>query len=112
MPLQRGRHDDVLVLTPAEARLDAQAALGFKREFIEAVEAHPGSVGLDMGQVSFLDSSGLGAIVACLKHLGRDRSLVVFNTRPAVRKVFELTRIDRVVAVVPSMDEALVRCRS
>jgi anti-sigma B factor antagonist len=112
MGLKSGQHEDVLVLTPDEGRLDAQAALGFKRDFTEAVAAHEGAVGLDLGAVSFMDSSGLGAIVACFKGLGRGRSLVVFNVRPAVRKVFELTRIDRVLPVVESLDEALQRCRS
>lgn len=112
MGLQQSHHDDVLVLTPEEGRLDAQAALGFKRDFADAVTRHEGAVGLDLGGVSFMDSSGLGAIVACFKGLGRGRSLVVFNVRPAVRKVFELTRIDRVLPVVESLDEALLRCRS
>jgi anti-sigma B factor antagonist len=112
MALKQDYHDDVLVLAPGEARLDAQAAIAFKQDFIGAIAEHEGPVGLDLGGVTFMDSSGLGAIVACFKGLGRGRALVVFNAKPAVRKVFEITRIDRVLPMVASLDEALLRCRS
>lgn len=110
--LDRQQHEELLILSPDERRLDAQAALPFKEAFQAAVESHPGPIGLDLSRVGFMDSSGLGAVVACFKQLGPGRPLVVINPTEAVRKLLSLTRIDRVLPVVVSQDEALQRTRA
>ncbi|HKU94996.1 MAG TPA: anti-sigma factor antagonist, partial [Vineibacter sp.] len=61
---------------------------------------------LDLGAVEFMDSSGLGAIVALLKRIGRDGDLVLAGTRPAVRKLLQITRIDRILTQHATVDEA------
>lgn len=63
---------------------------------------------IDMTDVDFLDSTGLGVLVGILKRLrslGGDLRLV--GTRPAVRRVFDLTGLDRVLPLHPSVSDAL-----
>jgi anti-sigma B factor antagonist len=112
LKLDTQSHEELLVLTPDERRLDAQASLPFKDAFLAAVTDHSGPIGLDLSNVGFMDSSGLGAVVACFKQLGPGRSLVVISPTEAVRKLLTLTRIDRVLPVVGSKDEALQRTRA
>jgi hypothetical protein len=50
----------------------------------------------DMSEVEFLDSSGLGAVVAARKLLGMDQHLALAGLQPAVEKVLRLTHMDRV----------------
>lgn len=96
MLITLGHSNGALVLELMERRLDASIALAFKEALRDAV-AQPGSaVILGMAQVEFMDSSGLGAIVGGMKLLGPDRPLELAELRPAVMKVFRLTRMDTV----------------
>jgi anti-sigma B factor antagonist len=64
---------------------------------------------LDLGGVDFLDSTGLGVIVGLLKRartLGGDLRLVCPN--PSVRKVFEITALDRTMPLSATVDDALI----
>jgi anti-sigma B factor antagonist len=54
---------------------------------------------LDLAQVGFIDSSGLGAIVALRKMLGPDRVLELAALSVSVAKVFRLTRMDGVFPI-------------
>ena len=60
-----------------------------------------------MTQVAFLDSSGLGAVVAAMKALGPDRPLELAGLTPTVQKVFRLTRMDSVFKIHPVLPDEL-----
>ncbi|MDG4650290.1 STAS domain-containing protein [Roseibacterium sp. SDUM158017] len=86
-------------------RLDAAVAIPFKDQFSAAAitgeGADAGVVLLDLEEVEFLDSSGLGAVVAARKMLGDDRTLALAALRPAVEKVMRLTHMDRIFPIYP-----------
>jgi anti-sigma B factor antagonist len=56
--------------------------------------------------VAFLDSSGLGAVVAVKKLMGPDRRLDLACLTPAVDKVFRLTRMDSVFTIHAALPDA------
>lgn len=63
---------------------------------------------LDLGNVSFIDSSGIGALVATLRSLSaKDGELRLIGLAPAVRTVFELTRLYRAFEIYDGEKEAL-----
>jgi anti-sigma B factor antagonist len=99
MKLECTRTDDALVVAVREARIDAAAAIRFKDAVRAAAENAPGRVILDLGEVTFVDSSGLGAIVAAMKFLAPDRTLELAALNPDVDKVFRLTRMDTVFEI-------------
>lgn len=90
-----------------EARIDAAVALKFKEAMRGLTEDGPDTVVLDLSQVQFVDSSGLGAIVATMKALGRGRTLALAGLTPTVEKVFRLTRMDSVFPMFASLNDAL-----
>ena len=93
------RHGDALVIQPMEPRLDAAVAISFK-DAVRSAAQEPGTpVILDMSNVEFLDSSGLGALVAVMKRLGAERPLELAALSPAVTRVFRLTRMDSVFTI-------------
>jgi anti-sigma B factor antagonist len=49
--------------------------------------------------VEFLDSSGLGAVIAVMKMLGPERRLELAALGPAVERVVRLTRMDTVFTI-------------
>jgi len=95
---------EALILHVAEPRIDAACAIAFKDAAAEAVARHPGlRVILDLAEVGFVDSSGLGAVVAIHKLLAPDRGLELARLRPPVERVFRLTRMDRVFPLHPHL---------
>lgn len=95
------------VVTVGEDRIDAAGAIAFKEAMRNATEGGAGPVILDLGGVDFIDSSGLGAIVAVMKHLGRDRRLHLAALLPNVDRVFRLTRMDSVFPIHDSLADAI-----
>ena len=107
MHMSSSRVGDAQVVTVEEDRIDAAVAIAFKDRMRELTEDGAKHVILDLGRVDFIDSSGLGAIVAAMKQLGRDRVLHLVAPRPNVEKVFRLTRMDKIFEIHPNVDQAL-----
>ena len=107
MDLVAKQHGDLLLVEVREARVDAACAIQFKDKMRELTARTTGRVMLDMSHVLFLDSSGLGAVVAVMKLLGPDRKLELANLTATVEKVFRLTRMDTVFLIHPSVPQGL-----
>lgn len=99
MDLQSEHYNDMHIITVNAARIDAAAAIRFKDAMRAATETGPAHVVLDLSHVAFVDSSGLGAIVAAMKQMGAARRLDLAGLTPDVAKVFRLTRMDKVFAI-------------
>ncbi|MEZ5911236.1 MAG: STAS domain-containing protein [Paracoccaceae bacterium] len=89
----------VLVAQVMTDRIDAAAAIQFKETMRKVIEAPGNPVILDLSRVHFLDSSGLGAVVAVMKLLAPQRRLELAGLTPTVDKVFRLTRMDKVFVI-------------
>lgn len=97
----------MLVVRVEEARIDAAGAIQFKERMREITHDGPARIVLDLSNVGFLDSSGLGAVVAVMKLLMPARKLELAGLTPSVEKVFRLTRMDSVFAIHPTVPGAL-----
>lgn len=84
----------------AESRLDAAVAIEFKDAMRRAMQGGAGPVTLDLSQVRFMDSSGLGAVIAVLKMMPQGRALRLSGLTPNVARVFHLTRMDSVFTIL------------
>lgn len=96
-----------LVVQVAESRIDAACAIHFKETMRRITDAGAGPVILDLGAVDFVDSSGLGAVVAVMKHLGHARPLHLAGLMPNVDRVFRLTRMDSIFPIHADLTDAL-----
>lgn len=108
MDLATEMQGDMLLVRVAEARLDAAIAIQFKEAMRGLAAEGPPRVVLDLGRVGFLDSSGLGAVVAVMKALGPGRQLELAALTPAVARVFRLTRMDTIFTIHPEAPGAAV----
>lgn len=99
MKLNHKDFNGARLVTVCEDRIDAVCAIQFKDEMRKLTDGGPNRVVLDMSQVQFLDSSGLGAVVAVLKAKKSEQSLELASLQPAVHKVFRLTRMDTVFSI-------------
>ena len=56
---------------------------------------------MDLSQTRFVDSSGLGMLIALHKTMvGRGGSVRILNPTPSVQQILELTRLHRVFEIV------------
>ncbi len=101
-------HGAACVVTVDGTRIDASVAIQFKDQMKEIAETGQERVILDLSNVEFIDSSGLGAVVATMKLMGKDRKLDLAGLTPMVEKVFKLTRMDSVFNIFPDMATANV----
>jgi anti-sigma B factor antagonist len=97
----------ITVVTPPGDDLDASVAADFKEAFAPILTGRKRLV-LDLAQLKFVDSSGLGAILTSYrssKAAGSD--LVLCGMRPAVKSLFELVNADRFCPIVATQEDAL-----
>jgi anti-sigma B factor antagonist len=107
MQLEAKKAQEILVVKVLDPRLDAKEAVDFKAKMVEYISSGHHTIILNLAEVRFIDSSGLGAIVSALKLLGRDGDLVLCGVTDPVMNVFKLTRMDRVFPMFPSESDAL-----
>lgn len=107
MKLNHKDFDDVRVVSVVENRIDAACAIQFKDEMRNLTENGPERVVLDLGAVEFLDSSGLGAVVAALKAMRTGQKLELSSLNPTVERVFHLTRMDSVFTIHTNTEVAV-----
>lgn len=89
-------------------RLDFLSAGEARQRFVEAVANGQRALVVDLGDVQFIDSSGLGALIGGLKaarQAGGD--LRIARAGEQARMVLSLTSLDRVFRLYDTVDEAL-----
>lgn len=97
----------VRVLT-LSGRFDAAAVGSFKEEASHQAGGGAPRLVVDLAGVSFLDSSGLGALVAVLRRVVQaEGDLRLAGPSSGVRSLFELTRLDRVFDIHPDAGSAV-----
>ncbi|MEL7131904.1 MAG: STAS domain-containing protein [Pseudomonadota bacterium] len=107
MDLRSRSEESLQVVSVHDSRIDAAVAIEFKEAMRGATNNTNDTVVLDLSEVQFIDSSGLGAIVAAMKQMGQSRKLALAGLTPTVEKVFRLTRMDSVFPVFPTLDGAI-----
>jgi anti-sigma B factor antagonist len=107
LSLERRTHGTWAVVDVG-GELDLYTAPSFRESVLEAAgDTDPPKVIVDFRGLGFIDSSGLGAIVACLKHL-RERGGDLALAAPegsGLRRLLDLTGLDRVLTLYMSTDE-------
>lgn len=99
MQLTISAGDGATVVTVEEKRLDAAIATHFKDRMREIVVAQKQPIILDLHNVDFMDSSGLGAVIAVHKAMPAGMALELAQLTPNVDRVFKLTRMDSVFTI-------------
>ena len=95
-------------LVEVEGEIDLHSAPGFKSALLELDAPLSARVALDMSGVSFLDSTGIGALVGVLKKTReRGGQIAFFGAQPRVKRVFEIAGLWSALPFFASRDAAL-----
>jgi len=107
MELAIDKIGDVAAVAVPVDELDASNASELKRDIAPVLLANS-KVVLDLSRVQFMDSSGLGAMLSCLRQLNaRKGDLKLCGMSKQVRRAFELVRLDRILDIHASRAEAV-----
>jgi anti-sigma B factor antagonist len=88
--------------------IDVYTAPQLRERLIELVEGGQQHIVVDMEQVEFLDSTGLGVLVGGLKRVrAQDGSLRLVCGQERILKIFRITGLEKVFAIYPSVEEAV-----
>mgnify|MGYP006299204799 CR=1 FL=1 len=107
MELKSEAQGDLHVVTVLAGRLDAAVAIRFKETMRTVIDQAQTDIVLGLGQVAFIDSSGLGAIVASMKLMPQGAKMALAGLTPAVDKVFRMTRMDSIFTIYSTAQDAL-----
>lgn len=88
--------------------IDVYTAPSLREAVVEAVEAGYVQLIIDVENVDFLDSTGLGVLVGALKRVrSEEGSLDIVCTHTRLLKIFEITGLDKVFGLYSSVDDAV-----
>jgi anti-anti-sigma factor len=97
--------EQVKIFQPSGS-LDATQSQAFRQEITGILEDGAKIVLVDLKNVTFMDSSGLGALVLAFKALRAANSkLVLCSINEQIRILFELTGMDKVFEIFVNQDE-------
>jgi len=92
-----------------DGELDMSVAGGFRAQ-VEAALDREGvrNLILNFSEVSFIDSSGLGAILGRYKRVSQaGGAMAIVNPQPQVKRILELSGIMRIMNTYPTEEEAI-----
>ncbi|MBI3628299.1 MAG: STAS domain-containing protein [Candidatus Rokubacteria bacterium] len=97
-----------VTLVVPKGDLDMGTADQMKRTLTELIEKGQSKLVMDLTDVAYVDSSGLGALVAAMKRARAvGGNLKLCGLQEDVRSIFEMTRLIKVMAVHSDRQEAV-----
>lgn len=108
MNLTIEKREDCVLARVQEPRFDAVAAPDFKNRMSGVLSGGQQRVVLDLSPVQFIDSSAIAALLSVVKSVPQGSDLRLCGAQEQVRSVFRLTRLDKVIPLYETEEEALV----
>lgn len=89
-------------------RLDAASVKTLKENVNALVKKEVNSIVVDMSDVDFIDSSGLGSLVSCLRLVNKENGDIRLSSlQDQIRALIELTRLHRVFQIFDDCETAI-----
>ncbi|MDO8680165.1 MAG: STAS domain-containing protein [Acidobacteriota bacterium] len=110
MKIDVAERNGTAVVRPTSARVDLEVAGEFRTALVQLIDAGHRRLVVDMSDVHFVDSSGLGALVSALKTLKvlkGDGDIRLANVQPPVVALLEIIRLHRVFSSYPTVEQAV-----
>jgi anti-sigma B factor antagonist len=100
--------DNILVFEILNKRATVEISGNVKNELLKQIEQGKNKVIVNLNKAEYVDSSFLGILVAGLKRATmKDGDLKIVGLQPAVKSMFELTRLYRIFDIFNTNEEAI-----
>lgn len=100
-------HRDGAAVVSISGEIDLSTAPAFEEAIAQALEANPAVLAIELSGVTFMASVGLRILAATNEKVGGATRIAVVANSPAASRPIQLTGLDNVVALYPSVDAAL-----
>ncbi len=106
-------HEEIVLAAPQFSRMRDSEARSLQTEVAAAAERAPNlPVVLDMSNVEYVPSRGIGTLVALLQNFKKGaRRFILAGLQPSVRQTLTVCRLDKFFEICDTVDEALARIR-
>ena len=77
-----------------------------KTKLIELIDEKPLDIRIECEKLAYIDSTGLGALIAVLKKTKEHEKVIYFqNLKPNLVKLFKITNLDKVFVIEGDVNE-------
>ena len=102
------KNEKYTVFTLQEKNLNSLRAPDLKSEFVILVNEGVENMILDLSEVSYVDSSGLSAILTADRLWKSIVSFILTGLdHPNVKKLIEISRLDSILTIIPTLEESI-----
>ena len=105
--------DDKTALVDLEGEVDVYTAPQLKQQIISLLDSGARHVTVNLSAVDYLDSTALGVLIGGLKRLReRDGTLDLICPNPRIKRIFEITGLDKIFDIYAAEEEAMAKLKS
>jgi anti-anti-sigma factor len=105
--LELSKQDDVAVVSIQVEFIELTELSDFKQDVNRVIKSHPSLI-IDFSKVRFLDSAGLGALVAIKRQSTQSQGkLCLCGLKGQVREILTLTQLDKIFHIGDTKEDAL-----
>jgi anti-sigma B factor antagonist len=102
------REEQGVVIVAVQGDFDSTHGLEFRALIDHLLLEGRRHIVIDLQHVDFIDSSGLAVLISSFKRVRSDKAMICFAAlQPAVRRIFELTRLERAMDIQPDVVQAI-----
>jgi anti-sigma B factor antagonist len=95
-------------ILPLEGEIDLHVAPQISASLANLIAEKPPHVVVDLSKVSYIDSSGLAALIEAMQNVNRyGGKFALAGLQEGVRPIFEIARLDQVFRIFPDTESAL-----
>ncbi|WP_433333253.1 STAS domain-containing protein [Spirillospora sp. CA-294931] len=102
------RVEKELTVVKISGEIDVFTSPRLREMLLDIIDSGGHHLVVDLGEVTFLDSTGLGVLVGIYHRLrARDGSMSFMGVNDRVRRVFHVTQLTKIFVLHPTLDDAL-----
>jgi anti-sigma B factor antagonist len=101
-------HREGVAVVSIGGEIDLSTAPAFEAAITGALDEDPPVLVIELSEVSFMASVGLRILVATHEKVSKSAQVAVVANNPAASRPIQLTGLDKVISLYPTLDEALI----
>ena len=87
--------------------IDLSTAPAFEAAIAGVLDEHPPVLVIELSGVRFMASVGLRILAAAHEKLSKSAQVAIVASNPATSRPIELTGLDKIISMYPTLDDAL-----
>lgn len=108
MNIETKQENGVLFVKPLDKSIESFNSREFKSQVADLINQGHTSILLNLSEVEFIDSSGLGSLISILKLLAHSKgNIAICKAQDQAMRIFVLTRLNRAFQLFPDEEEAI-----